>query len=73
MALYDFRFQIQYYSLSASVAQTTVLIGVNPCLTEGYLKKQTQFVERQNERKIIYNKRIREIYWIVHLVKTKPI
>jgi hypothetical protein len=26
-----------------SVAQTTVLIGVNPCLTGGYLKKQSQF------------------------------
>jgi hypothetical protein len=25
-----------------SVAQTTVLIGVYPCLTEGYLKKQSQ-------------------------------
>ncbi len=29
--------------LGASVAQTTVLIGVNPCLTESYLKKQSQF------------------------------
>ena len=26
----------------------------------------------QNERKFNYNKRIREIYWIGHLVKTNP-
>jgi len=37
------------------------------------LKKQTQFSEGQNERKTIYNKGIREIYWIEHLVKTNPI
>ena len=36
-----------------SVAQKTVLIGVNPCLTESYLKKQTQFVEWQNDVKSI--------------------
>jgi len=34
-------FTIDYFS----VAQTTVLIGVNPCLTEGDLKKQTQFIK----------------------------
>ena len=28
-----------------SVAKTTVLIGVNPCLTESYLKKQSQFAK----------------------------
>jgi len=37
------------------------------------LKKQTQFYKGQNERKTIYNKRIREIYRIGHLVKTNPI
>jgi len=50
-----------------------VLIGVNPCLTERILKKQSQFSEESNERKVNYNKGIREIYWIGHLVKTKPI
>jgi hypothetical protein len=39
----------------------------------GYLKKQSQFSKRQNERKVNYNKGIREIYWIGHLVKTNPI
>ena len=29
------------------MAQTTVLIGVNPCLTEGYLKKQSQFIRAE--------------------------
>jgi len=37
------------------------------------LKKQTQFPKGRNERIVNYNKRIREIYWIGHLVKTKPI
>jgi len=37
------------------------------------LKKQTQFMKGQNERKVNYNKGIREIYWIGHLVKTNPI
>jgi len=37
------------------------------------LKKQTQFYGSGNERKVIYNKGIREIYWIGHFVKTKPI
>ena len=37
------------------------------------LKKQTQSYGSGNERKANYNKRIREIYWIGHLVKTKPI
>ena len=81
------------------MAQTTVLIGVNPCLTERNmkkqrskktkmsvnpavflekqgdirekrrkfelnLKKQSQFIKRQNERKLNYNKEIREIYWV---------
>ena len=35
---------IDYFSLShRDVAQTSVLIGVNPCLTESNLKKQSQF------------------------------
>ena len=36
---------IDYFSVASvlSVAQTTVLIGVNPCLTESYLKKQSQY------------------------------
>ena len=37
------------------------------------LKKQTQFQKSQNERKVNYNKEIRGIYWIGHLVKTNPI
>jgi len=37
------------------------------------LKKQTQFQKGQNERKVNYNKEIREKYWIGHIVKTKPI
>jgi len=37
------------------------------------LKKQTQFPKGQNEHKANHNKEIREIYWIGHLVKTKPI
>ena len=36
------------------------------------LKKQSQFLKGQNERKVNYNKGIREIYWIGHLVKTNP-
>jgi len=36
------------------------------------LKKQTQFIKGQNERKVNYDKGIREIYWIGRLVKTKP-
>jgi len=37
------------------------------------LKKQSQFAKGQNGRKVNYNKGIREIYWIGHLVKTNPI
>ena len=37
------------------------------------LKKQTQFVNGQNKCIVNYNKEIREIYWIGHLVKTNPI
>jgi len=37
------------------------------------LKKQTQFSKGRNERKVNYNKEIREIYWIGYLVKTNPI
>jgi len=37
------------------------------------LKKQTQFYRSGNERKVIYDKGIREIYAIGHLVKTNPI
>ena len=37
------------------------------------LKKQTQFPKGQNEHKVNYKKGIREINWIGHLVKTKPI
>jgi len=37
------------------------------------LKKQSQFLKGQNERNVNYNKGIREIYWIGHLVKTNPI
>ena len=36
-----------------SVAQTTVLIGVNPCLTESYLKKQSQCQNGQNSIKSV--------------------
>jgi len=36
------------------------------------LKKQSQFLKGQNERKVNYNKGIREINWIGHLVKTNP-
>ena len=37
---------IYYFSVTSvlSVAQTTVLISVNPCLTERNLKKQSQFI-----------------------------
>ena len=42
-------FIIDYFS----VAQTSVLIGVNPCLTESYLKKQSQFAKEQNDVKSI--------------------
>jgi hypothetical protein len=52
--------------------QISVLIGVNLCLTECYLKKQSQFAMESNEHKFNYNKEIREIYWIGHLVKTNP-
>jgi len=38
------------------VAQTTVLIGVNPCLTGSYLKKQSQFAARLNWRKVLYER-----------------
>ena len=38
-----------------------------------YLKKQTQFLDGQNKHKVSYNKGIREIYGIGHLVKTNPI
>ena len=54
-AIYDLLFTIDYFSL-ASVAQTTVLIGVNPCLTECYLKKQSQFAVGQNWRKVLYER-----------------
>ena len=37
--IYYLLITIDYFS----VAQTTVLIGVNPCLTGSYLKKQSQF------------------------------
>jgi len=37
------------------------------------LKKQTQFAGVANWRKVNYNKGIREINWIGHLVKTNPI
>jgi hypothetical protein len=37
------------------------------------LKKQSQFLEGQNERKDSYKKGIREIKWIGYLVKTNPI
>ena len=39
LVIYDLLVTIYYFP----VAQTTVLIGVNPCLTENDLKKQTQF------------------------------
>jgi len=38
----------------------------------GDLKKQSQFLKGLNGRKINYNKVLREIYWIGHLVKTNP-
>jgi len=55
--IFDLRF-INYYclflcGLCAFVAQTTVLIGVNPCLTESDLKKQSQFFDGQNDVKSI--------------------
>ena len=37
------------------------------------LKKQTQFIKGQKECKVNYDKGIREIYAIGHLVKTNPI
>jgi len=37
------------------------------------LKKQTQFAAGRNGRKVNYNKGMREICWIGHLVKTNPI
>jgi hypothetical protein len=37
------RFSIDY-SYVTSMAQKTVLIGVNPCLKDSVLKKQSQFV-----------------------------
>ena len=53
--IYDLRFTIYYFSVASvlSVAQTTVLIGVNPCLTESDLKKQSQFLGGQNDVKSI--------------------
>jgi len=36
------------------------------------LKKQTQSAGGKNKRKVNYNKEIREIYRIGHLVKTNP-
>jgi len=43
-----------YYYLSlcglcASMAKTTVLVGVNPCLTKPRLKKQSQYAGYQPE------------------------
>ena len=53
-------FTIDYFSVASvlSVAQTTVLIGVNPCLIESDLKKQSQFAWGQNERKYLFEKRL---------------
>jgi hypothetical protein len=39
----------------------------------GYLKKQTQFLKGQNERKVNYRKELWPIFAIGHLVKTNPI
>ena len=39
-----------------SVAQTTVLIGVNPCRIEGDLKKQSQFAVGLNWHKVLYER-----------------
>ena len=50
-----------------------MLIGVNPVYIERNLKKQSQFYRSGNGRKVNYNKGIRELYWIGHLVKTNPI
>ena len=47
--IYYLLFTIYYFS----VTQTTVLIWVNPCLKECYLKKQTQFIMGQNDVKSI--------------------
>jgi hypothetical protein len=48
--IYDFRFIIDYFLVAflshravPCVAKTTVLIGVNPCLRESCLKKQSQY------------------------------
>ena len=72
---------INYYwlflcGLCASVAQIKALIGVNPCLTEPYLKKQSQFAQAQNRRKHLYRKEICEIKWFWAAIKqsqSKPI
>ena len=42
-------------------------------ISRGFFAKQTQFMKGWNEHKVNYNKGIREIYWIGHLVKTNPI
>jgi len=44
--IYDLRFFLCV--LNAFVAQTTVLIGVNLCLKNTNLKKQSQFWDGQN-------------------------
>jgi len=53
-------FTIDYFSVASvlSVAQTTVLIGVNPCLKESNLKKQSQYAWGQNERKYLFERRL---------------
>jgi len=38
-----------------------------------YLKKQTQFSKRSNERKVTFEKELWSFIAIGHLVKTKPI
>jgi hypothetical protein len=48
--IYYLLFTIYYFSL-AFMAQTTLLISVNPCLTEHSLKKQTQFKPNQTQFK----------------------
>jgi hypothetical protein len=40
---------------------------------EKYLKKQSQFLEGQNERKVKYRKELWSLIAIGHLVKTNPI
>ena len=55
-----FLLSIDYFSVASvlSVTQTTVLIGINPCLTESDLKKQSQFSNGQNELKYLYERRL---------------